>query len=94
MEYECPKCRNTEHPVGSNFCKICGMKIDKNRMENNSKSPQGAGTTSEENDFIQINGVEIPREEFKKILREAPLGNPFEEKAETIKPCIVSKECD
>ena len=40
MEYECPKCRNTEHPIGSNFCKICGMKIELKMMENNAKSPR------------------------------------------------------
>lgn len=47
-----------------------------------------------EKDLIELNGIEIPPEEFKKILIEAPIVNPFEANAETIKLCTVSKECD
>ena len=48
MEYECPKCRNTEHPNGSSFCKICGMKIEAINMENeNKKLPQSSERESE-----------------------------------------------
>lgn len=29
MVYECPRCKNEEHNPGANYCKICGLKIQR-----------------------------------------------------------------
>lgn len=29
MVYECPRCRNEEHGPDANYCRICGLKIQK-----------------------------------------------------------------